>query len=90
MTKFCIEDILVERLKEQGLDVTDLLCSLAAKHRKSKIDELIEDCDIIYRLSRTPERRVYYIDIGHLPNYKAMTYLEKIKNKIHNRRYEAQ
>ncbi len=77
-----IESLIVEELKEKGLNVTDLLQIHAAKHRKVKIDELIEECDIIYRLSRTPERRVFYIDTGRLPNHRAMAYLERIKNEI--------
>jgi len=77
-----IESLIVEELKEKGLNVIDLLQIRAAKHRKSKIDELIEECDIIYRLSRTPERRVYYIDVGNLPLHRAMAYLERIKNEM--------
>ena len=80
-----IESLIVEELKEKGLNVIDLLQIHAAKHRKSKINELIEECDIIYRLSRTPARRVFYIDTGHLPSHRAMAYLEKIKNEIRQR-----
>ena len=82
MTRFCVEDTLIEELKEQELNATVLLQERAAKYKKSKIDELIEECDLIYRLSRTPERRVFYIDTGHLPNHRAMAYLERIKNEI--------
>lgn len=77
-----IESQIIKRLKEKDLNVVDILCDLTAKHRKVKIDELIEECDIIYRLSRTPERRVFYIDTGHLPSHRAIAYLERIKNEI--------
>ncbi len=77
-----IENTILEELKEKDLNVVDILCDLTAKHRKVKIDELIEECDIIYRLSRTPERRVFYIDTGRLPTHRAMAYLERIKNEI--------
>jgi len=77
-----IENAILEELKEKGLNVIDLLQIHAAKHRKSKIDELIEECDIIYRLSRTPERRVFYIDVGNLPLHRALAYFERIKNEM--------
>jgi len=51
-----------------------------------KQKELIEDSVIIYRVQRAPERRVFYIDTGRLPNHRAMTYLERIKNEIQQKR----
>jgi len=77
-----IESTIVEELKEKGLNATDLLqkCAGAEKYKKQR--ELLEECDIIYRLSRTPKRRVFYIDTGHLPSHRAMAYLERIKNEI--------
>jgi hypothetical protein len=36
---------------------------------------MIEDAVVIYRLSRAPERRVFYIDVGNLPKGKAEQYL---------------
>lgn len=41
---------------------------------------LLEDVMLIYRLSRAPERRVFYIDIGNLNKVDARRFLEKIKN----------
>jgi len=47
---------------------------------------MIEDAVVIYRVSRAPERRVFYIDVGNLPKGKAEQYLRdvmiKYKNKI--------
>lgn len=47
---------------------------------------LLEDSTIIYRLSRAPERRIFYVDVGNMPRTKAMQYLrqlsEKYKNKV--------
>ena len=48
--------------------------------------ELIEDAVIIYRVQRAPERRVFYVDTGKLPNHRAMAYLERIKNEINQKR----
>ena len=47
---------------------------------------MIEDATVIYRISRAPERRIFYIDVGNLPKMKAEQYLRdimvKYKNKI--------
>jgi hypothetical protein len=46
----------------------------------------VEDATVIYRLSRAPERRIFYVDVGNLPKGKAEAYLRDImaryKNKI--------
>ena len=51
-----------------------------------KQKELLEDAMIIYRVQRAPERRVFYIDVGNMPTSKAMGFIERIKNEIHQRR----
>tara|TARA_R110000772_G_scaffold89893_1_gene186047 strand:+ start:17892 stop:19544 length:1653 start_codon:yes stop_codon:yes gene_type:complete len=47
---------------------------------------MLEDAVVIYRLSRAPERRIFYIDVGNLPKMKAEQYLRdmmvKHKNKL--------
>ena len=47
---------------------------------------MLEDATVIYRLSRAPERRIFYIDVGNLPKAKAEQYLRdmmvKHKNKL--------
>jgi len=47
---------------------------------------MLEDASVIYRLSRAPERRIFYIDVGNLPKAKAEQYLRdmmvKHKNKL--------
>jgi hypothetical protein len=52
---------------------------------------MIEDAVVIYRLSRAPERRVFYIDVGNLPKGKAEQYLRDIMIKYRNKMvYDAQ
>lgn len=51
-----------------------------------KQKELLEDAIIIYRVQRAPERRVFYIDVGNMPTHKAMAFIERVKNEIHQRR----
>jgi Bacteriophage T4-like portal protein (Gp20) len=51
-----------------------------------KQKELLEDAIIIYRIQRAPERRIFYIDVGNMPSHMAMSYVERVKNEIHQRR----
>ena len=44
-----------------------------------------EDAVVIYRISRAPERRVFYIDVGNLPKNKAEQYLREIMNRYRNK-----
>jgi hypothetical protein len=46
---------------------------------------MIEDAIVIYRISRAPERRVFYIDVGNLPRGKAEQYLRDIMIKYRNK-----
>jgi hypothetical protein len=46
---------------------------------------MIEDAIVIYRLSRAPERRVFYIDVGNLPKQKADQYLQNVMTKFRNK-----
>jgi len=46
---------------------------------------MIEDAIVIYRLSRAPERRIFYIDVGNLPKGKAEQYLRDIMVKYRNK-----
>ena len=45
----------------------------------------IEDAVVIYRISRAPERRVFYIDVGNLPKQKAEQYLKGLMNRYRNK-----
>ena len=45
----------------------------------------IEDAVVIYRMSRAPERRVFYIDVGNLPKQKAEQYLKGIMNRYRHK-----
>ena len=51
-----------------------------------KQKELLEDSIIIYRVQRAPERRVFYIDVGNMPAHKAMGFVERVKNEVHQTR----
>lgn len=51
-----------------------------------KQKELLEDAILIYRIQRAPERRIFYIDVGNMPTHLAMSYVERVKNEIHQRR----
>ena len=46
---------------------------------------MLEDSVVIYRISRAPERRVFYIDVGNLPRTKAEQYLQDIMRRFRNK-----
>ena len=51
---------------------------------------MIEDSLVIYRMSRAPERRIFYIDVGNLPKVKAEQYLREVMNRYRNKQaYDA-
>jgi hypothetical protein len=45
----------------------------------------VEDATVIYRVSRAPERRVFYVDVGNMPRMKAEQYLKDIMTKFRNK-----
>jgi hypothetical protein len=51
-----------------------------------KQKELLEDSILIYRIQRAPERRVFYIDVGNMPSHLAMSFVERVKNEVNQRR----
>jgi len=46
---------------------------------------MIEDALVIYRISRAPERRIFYIDVGNLPKVKAEQYLKEVMSRYRNK-----
>ena len=63
-------------------------CTLSYLHKAIKsINQLrmIEDSLVIYRLSRAPERRIFYIDVGNLPKMKAEQYLRDVMMRYRNK-----
>ena len=46
---------------------------------------MVEDATVIYRLSRAPERRIFYVDVGNMPTIKAEQYLRDIMVKYRNK-----
>ena len=47
--------------------------------------KMLEDSIVIYRLSRAPERRIFYIDVGNLPKVKAEQYLRDVMSRYRNK-----
>lgn len=47
--------------------------------------KMVEDAVVIYRISRAPERRIFYVDVGNLPKLKAEQYVNDIMNKFRNK-----
>ena len=46
---------------------------------------MMENAAVIYRITRAPERRVFYVDVGNLPKIKAEQYLKGIMNQYRNK-----
>ena len=46
---------------------------------------MLEDATVIYRLSRAPERRIFYVDVGNLPKFKAEQHLKEMMTKHKNK-----
>jgi hypothetical protein len=47
---------------------------------------LLEDAMVVYRLTRAPERRVFYIDVGQLPPFKAEAFMDRMKDQFRKRK----
>jgi hypothetical protein len=50
---------------------------------------LMEDAMVVYRLTRAPERRVFYIDVQQLPPYKAEAFIERMKDQFKKKKVPA-
>lgn len=62
--------------------------TLSYLHKAVKIVnqlKMMEDSAVIYRITRSPERRVFYVDTGNLPKIKAEQYVSDIMNKFRNK-----
>lgn len=59
----------------------------AAARAVYKSLKMMEDAMLIYRLTRAPERRIFYIDTGNLPSSKAEHYIEQQKNRFKKEKY---
>ena len=71
-----------------GMTDTNGTMVLSYMHKAIKpLNQLrsLEDATVIYRLSRAPERRIFYIDVGNLPKMKAEQYLRDMMVKYKNR-----
>lgn len=47
---------------------------------------MMEDAMVVYRLTRAPERRVFYIDVGQLPPFKAEAFMERLKDQFRKKK----
>lgn len=47
---------------------------------------LMEDAMVVYRLTRAPERRVFYVDVGQLPPFKAEAFIDRLKDQFRKRK----
>ena len=56
-------------------------------HRVFRSLKMMEDAMMIYRLSRAPERRIFYVDTGNLPTSKAEMFMERIKQKFKKEKF---
>ena len=70
--------------------VVDMQRNMVLSHLHKAIKALnqlrmIEDSLVIYRLSRAPERRIFYIDVGNLPKQKAEQYLREVMSRYRNK-----
>jgi hypothetical protein len=72
----------------EGLDNNYPCCNsiLESVLKVYKQKELLEDAIIIYRIQRAPERRIFYVDVGNMPAHMAMSFVERVKNEIQQRR----
>lgn len=62
--------------------------SIAAMcHRIFQSLRMMEEAMMIYRLSRAPERRIFYVDTGNLPTSKAEMFIERLKQKFKKERF---
>ena len=56
-------------------------------HRVFRSMKMMEDAMMIYRLSRAPERRIFYVDTGNLPSSKAEMFIERMKDKFKKEKF---
>jgi hypothetical protein len=73
---------------DSGLKDTNKKIVISFLHKAIKsLNQLrmIEDSLVIYRLSRAPERRIFYIDVGNLPKVKAEQYLRDVMARYRNK-----
>ena len=56
-------------------------------HRVYRSMKMMEDAMMIYRLSRAPERRIFYVDTGNLPTSKAEMFIERLKEKFKKEKF---
>jgi len=71
-----------------GLIDMDANMVLGHLHKAIKVVNqlrMVEDALVIYRMTRAPERRIFYIDVGNLPKAKAEQYVKSIMDKYRNK-----
>lgn len=66
-------------------DERNIVSYLHKAIRYSNMLNMLEDAVVIYRITRAPERRVFYVDVGNLPKSRAEEYMKNIMNKYRNK-----
>ena len=82
-SEMCIRDSTNSGLQDLNQKITLSFLHKAIKSLNQL--RMIEDALVIYRLSRAPERRIFYIDVGNLPKVKAEQYLRDVMNRYRNK-----
>ena len=59
----------------------------AGSHRIYRSLKMMEDAMMIYRLTRAPERRIFYVDTGNLPTSKSEMFMERLKQKFKKEKF---
>ena len=59
----------------------------ALSHRIYRSLKMMEDAMMIYRITRAPERRIFYVDVGNLPTGKAEAFMERLKAKFKKEKF---
>lgn len=70
---------------EFDADGTRIVSYLEKAVKYSNMLSMLEDAVVIYRITRAPERRVFYVDVGDLPKSRAEEYMKKIMNSYRNK-----
>jgi hypothetical protein len=71
-----------------GLNDANTTMTIGYLHKAIKLVnqlKMMEDALVIYRISRAPERRIFYVDVGNLPKVKAEQYVNDLMNKFRNK-----
>jgi hypothetical protein len=85
--RFCPEQIVHFRIGDDRQTFRPYGIALVEAARQPAHQlRLMEDAMLVYRLTRAPERRVFYIDVGQLPPFKAEGFMERMKDMLRKKK----